>query len=407
MDTTTLVVANGLLFALYAGVMLVNARIVGGARGAMWFAASNLLRGTSMIIVGIEWLHLVPTRYASAMSAVLAVVGAMMLHQAFAELLERGEMMRGVQYVLVAAMTVVATLLMMIPSLNVLLGVVLCGVLSAQFLVIALLVYRFSGEEVGPAGRLTSLALGAYSITFLARAYTSSSLGVTLIDMQPWMMKTWLIICLMTTAATAFGFMSLSTARLRVELLWRAQVDELTGLLNRWALKRLVMREIDRCHHTGHSLNVVMLDLDGLKLVNDTRGHTCGDVVLQAVAGVLQETVREQDSAARMGGDEFCVLLPETSVEEARNMAERLRQEIDELVIQYRGETVRTRASLGIACSAICGLSWQSLMDCSDSALYRAKGEGRNRVVIAGAGDSPVMKKAATSVSQLIEEQAP
>src|SRR5207245_577672 len=86
MDTTTLVLANGLLFALYAGVMLVNARIVGGTRGAMWFAGSNLLRGASMLLVGVQWLQLAPPRYAGAFSAILAVVGTLMLHQAFAEL---------------------------------------------------------------------------------------------------------------------------------------------------------------------------------------------------------------------------------------------------------------------------------------------------------------------------------
>jgi diguanylate cyclase (GGDEF)-like protein len=181
--------------------------------------------------------------------------------------------------------------------------------------------------------------------------------------------------------------MSLTTAKLRIELLWRAQVDELTGLLNRWALKRVAMREIQRCRRLDESLAVVMLDLDGLKAVNDSKGHSCGDVVLQAVAGVLQETVRGHDSVARMGGDEFCVLLPETSLAEAMMVAERLRAEVHELVIRYRGATVCTRASLGVASSEISGLVWQSLMDASDAALYRAKREGKNRVSVAGPED--------------------
>lgn len=389
MDTTTLVLANGMLFVLYAGVMLVNARIVGRARGAMWFAGSNLLRGTAMIMVGVQWLRMVSPTYVGAVSAVLSVLGTMMLHQAFAELLERGAMMRGVQYVLVAVMTIGAAGLLLRPRFEPQLGVVLCCVLCIQFIVIAMLVFRFSGEEVGPVGWLTSVALGIYAVTFLVRAYALSAFGGTLTNMLPAVMVTWLILCLMTTAATAFGFMSLSTAKIRVELLWRAQIDELTGLLNRWALKRLVMREIHRSIRVRQPLTVLMIDLDGLKLVNDTTGHACGDVVLQAVAGVLQETVREQDSVARMGGDEFCVLLPATSLDLALMVAERLRQEIDDLVIGYRGETVRTRASFGVASSDICGLTWQSLMDASDSALYRAKREGKNRVVVAGADDTP------------------
>jgi diguanylate cyclase (GGDEF)-like protein len=147
------------------------------------------------------------------------------------------------------------------------------------------------------------------------------------------------------------------------------------------------MREIQRCRRLDGSLAIVMMDLDGLKTVNDTKGHSCGDVVLQAVAGVLQETVRSHDSVARMGGDEFCVLLPETSLAEAVMVAERLREEVQDLVIRYRGETVWTRASLGVSSSEVSGLVWQTLMDHSDAALYRAKREGRNKVLVAGPDD--------------------
>ncbi|MBS1801614.1 MAG: GGDEF domain-containing protein [Acidobacteria bacterium] len=396
MDTTTLVLANGLLFALYAGVMLVNARIVGGTRGAMWFAGANLLRGASMLLVGVEWMDLTPARYAAAISAMFAVVGALMLHQAFADLLERGELMRGVQVALVVAMAAGSTLMILFPSLEFLLGVMLCGVLSLQFAVIALLVFRFSGEGVGPAGWLTGLALLFYAFMLMLRAVLSTKFGIKTLNISAPIIPVWLMACIVTSAATAFGFMSLSTAKLRVELLWRAQVDELTGLLNRWALKRMVMREIERCRRRKSSLAVIMIDLDGLKRVNDTTGHSSGDVMLQAVAGVLHEAVREQDSVARMGGDEFCVLLSETSLDEAIIVAERLREEIQGLIVNYRGETVRTGASLGVASSDVCGLGWQLLMDSSDSALYRAKRDGRNRVVAA-------KKESAAEISTQVE----
>lgn len=403
MDTTTLVVVNGILFALYAGVMLVNAKIVGGARGALWFAGSNLLRAIAMVIVGVERLQPLPSPHIGALSAVLSVTGAMMLHQAFAELLEGGAMMRGVQYVLVAIMTTGSAALLIAPQLEYLLGFVLCATLAVQFAVIALLVIRFSGEEVGPAGRLTSAALAVYSATFVLRAYASSSLGERLIDLSPSITKTWLISCLITSAAIAFGFMSLSTARLRVELLWRAQVDELTGLLNRWALKRMAMREIARSRRHGNPLTVVMIDLDGMKLVNDSRGHTCGDVLLQAVAGVLQEAVREQDSVARMGGDEFCILLPDTSLEAALTVAERLRRDIDALEVNYRGAAVRTSASLGVTSSDVCGLSWQSLMDSSDEMLYHAKHLGKNRIV--SASESEIGESVQQGAGKLMSER--
>jgi len=197
--------------------------------------------------------------------------------------------------------------------------------------------------------------------------------------------------CLLSGAAVTFGFMSRSMARLRVELQWRAQVDELTGLLNRWALKRVVTQEMQRARRSGREVAMLMIDLDGLKSVNDSNGHACGDVVLQTVAVVLQQTVRGQDSVARMGGDEFCVLLPETTGNEAMTVAERLRREVEELVIQYRGERVQVRASMGVASSSISGLSWQALVDHSDLALYRAKRSGGDRVILVGPEDFPPM----------------
>jgi diguanylate cyclase (GGDEF)-like protein len=385
MDTTTLVLANVLLFGLYACVMLVNARVVGGTRGALWFAGANLCRGASMLLVGVSWLQLGPAHYAIGASAVLGATGGLLLHQAFADLLERGTLLRGMQYGLVAGVTVVAGFYIVKPEAGPLLSIVLFATLGVQFAIIAALVFRSSGEEVGPVGWLTSLALSGYSLVLLLRAivaahFRSGNYSAEVERVFP----IWLMACLVTSGATAFGFMSLTTAKLRVELLWRAQVDELTGLLNRWALKRVAMREIQRCRRLNGDLAVVMMDLDGLKVVNDTRGHGCGDVVLQAVAGVLQETVRGHDSVARMGGDEFCILLPETSLAEAMTVAERLRIEVHDLVVKYRGETVRPRASLGVASSDVSGLVWQSLMDHSDAALYRAKREGRNRVVMAG-----------------------
>jgi diguanylate cyclase (GGDEF)-like protein len=385
MDTTTLVLANILLFALCAGVILVNARIVGGMRGALWFAGANLCRGVSTLLIGVEWLHLEPTRFVDAGSGLLAMIGALMLHQAFAELLEQRPVLREVQFVLLGLIASVLVYFMAFPTASRLPTIMVFLALGFQYLLIAVLVYRVSDEEVGPVGWLMSLVLGCYALIWFLRsagALTPSWAGGAY-PSAPRTAPVGLMVCLLTTAATAFGFMSMSTAKLRVELLWRAQVDDLTGLLNRWALKRMALKEIQRSRRGSECLAVVMMDLDGLKLVNDTKGHSCGDVVLQSVAGVLQETLRTNDSVARMGGDEFCVLLPGTSMEEALMVAERLREEISGLEIRYRGETIETRASLGVASSDISGLEWQSLIDDSDAALYRAKRDGKDRVVSA------------------------
>jgi diguanylate cyclase (GGDEF)-like protein len=384
MDTQTLLVMNVLFFALYAGVMLANARIVGGERGAWWFAGSNLSRGAATLLVAAAGWWGVSPRILESLTGLLAVSGLMMLHRSFAELLERGPLLRWAQHALLGAMAAGTIYLLWRPPTRPVFTVFLCVILGVQCAVIASVVFRFSGEDVGTAGWLTGAALMLYTVILLMRAmvtlrYTAPEYERVVKEME----RIWLMGGLLTNGAVAFGYMFLSAAKARQELLWRAQVDELTGLLNRWALKRVATREILLCRRAKSSLAMVMMDLDGLKAVNDAFGHGCGDVVLQAVGGVLQETVREGDSVARMGGDEFCVLLPDTEVAEALTVAERLRAEVDALVIRYRGDTVRIRTSLGVVSSDRCELSWQSLMDCSDAALYRAKREGKNQVALA------------------------
>ncbi|QNI36080.1 GGDEF domain-containing protein [Edaphobacter albus] len=375
---TTLILANALIFALSAGLMLISSRSAGGIRGAVWFAGSNLSRGAAMLIIGANLPNLGRVRYPQPIAGVLVMTGVLMLHQSFAELLERKAILLRVQCGLVAAITVALVYFSLFPSRSSVPIAALHVVEGLLYLLVAVLVFRFSGKETAPVGWFTALALAIYGLILFLKAASDGDHRSAAA-----MAALMLMACLVTTVVTAFGFLSLSTTKLRLELLWRAQVDDLTGLLNRWALKRMALREIQRCRRAEHCLSLITMDLDGLKTINDAQGHSCGDVVLQAVSGVLQETVRANDSIARIGGDEFCVLLPDTCQEEAVLVAERLREEIDGLVIRYRGVNVQTGASLGVSSSVISGLDWQRLADDSDAALYQAKREGRNRVVLA------------------------
>ena len=380
MDTHTLVVMNVLLYVLYAGVIALNSRMIGSAKGAAWFAGANLGRGAGLLMILLGGVIPV-TR---ALSGLLAVLGMMMLHFSFDELLERGPLLRSLQYVLVGAMAVGTVYLLIVPSHYPAALLMACATESVQVAATASVVLLFAGEDIGLAASLTGASLAVYAFLLLLRVVVSLKFGTPQYPvLASEMLRFWLVGALVTNSAIAFGFMFLSAAKLRVELLWHAQVDELTGLLNRWALTRIALREIARCGRTKGMIAVVMMDLDGLKRVNDSLGHGCGDAVLQAVGRVLQETVRVQDAVARMGGDEFCILLPDTGLVEAGMAAERMRSRVDALCVQYHGQTVQVCASLGVASSDGCALSWQSLVEQSDAALYRAKRAGRNRVVTA------------------------
>jgi len=160
--------------------------------------------------------------------------------------------------------------------------------------------------------------------------------------------------------------------------------DPLTGLFNRRMLEKRVIEEIDRAERYNHTLSIFMVDLDHFKTVNDTYGHLSGDIVLRHLAKILAVSIRKTDYVARYGGEEFIVVLPETPLTEAHELAERLCKEIRRYPIPLKdGQTIKVTASIGVACFPEHHKSWEGIIGAADSAMYAAKQAGRNQVKIA------------------------
>ena len=161
--------------------------------------------------------------------------------------------------------------------------------------------------------------------------------------------------------------------------------DPLTGLYNRRYLMRALEQEIRRSDRHGHAFAVLAADIDRFKDYNDRHGHLAGDRALARTAAVLRESIRDVDWAARYGGEEFVVVLPETSLDQARRVAQRIRTRIRAEAFEGGPVTI----SIGVAAFPDHGRSVESLLASADEALYEAKRRGRNRVVTAagpGAG---------------------
>ncbi len=158
-------------------------------------------------------------------------------------------------------------------------------------------------------------------------------------------------------------------------------VDSLTGLYNRAYLSAAVDREIHRSARSGRGFCVVMMDLDELKPINDRYGHFHGDRVLRGVSEIIRHGVRRIDTAARYGGDEFVVLLPETDPSGAFVLAEKIRQGVTELAIETPTERIRTSLSIGVVAYPQDGRTADDLMISADQAMYLSKRRGKNRVV--------------------------
>ncbi|XUY27907.1 PleD family two-component system response regulator [Agrobacterium sp. rho-8.1] len=165
-----------------------------------------------------------------------------------------------------------------------------------------------------------------------------------------------------------------------------AVIDDLTGLNNRRYLDSHLRVLFNRAATRGRALAVCMTDIDRFKSVNDTYGHDAGDEVLREFAARLRSTVRGADLACRYGGEEFVVVMPDTDMEMAASVAERLRFIIENRPFVLRsGRELHITASLGIACNAVSVETPDALMRHADQALYEAKNAGRNRVCAAAA----------------------
>lgn len=163
--------------------------------------------------------------------------------------------------------------------------------------------------------------------------------------------------------------------------------DELTGLYNRREMGFVLQGELARAKRYHHFLSVVILDIDRFKIVNDTYGHQMGDEVLRQVSKLVQDNIRVGDSAARYGGEELAVILPETTDSGAFKVAERIRQAVAAHPFTMPGRSarllpVRSTISSGVACYPSDADNQSALMVAADRALYRAKEEGRNRTIM-------------------------
>jgi diguanylate cyclase (GGDEF)-like protein len=165
-----------------------------------------------------------------------------------------------------------------------------------------------------------------------------------------------------------------------------ATVDQLTRLFLRDYFFRKLSEEQVRARRYGSTFAVLMLDLDSFKEINDRLGHLAGDRFLQRVGEVIRETMRAADIPCRYGGEEFCILLPETDLDGARTIAERIRKRVAGLRVRTGEASMQTTISAGIACypSDFSGRV-EGLLERADQALYAAKQAGRDRVVVAGA----------------------
>jgi diguanylate cyclase (GGDEF)-like protein len=159
-----------------------------------------------------------------------------------------------------------------------------------------------------------------------------------------------------------------------------AAFDSLSGLLNRRSLFTRISIEIERSIRLDVPLTGLMVDIDRFKIINDTHGHQCGDMVIREIGGRLQAGLRKYDYAGRYGGEEFFVVLSNSTEEQAMGIGERFRKDMEESRLSCNGESFSVTVSIGVA-RYIAGESQESWIERTDRAMYQAKQAGRNKIL--------------------------
>jgi diguanylate cyclase (GGDEF)-like protein len=272
----------------------------------------------------------------------------------------------------------------------------LTGYASSPFAMLFALVSVAAALASGPRAGLTAAALA-----------TAAFAGVLLLDpnllqygpadalrLSVGLIATWLL----AFVATAYAGHQRRAMQRVIEL---SRTDPLTSLFNRSQLFLTLEQEVSRTRRSDRGFCILMIDLDGLKAINDSAGHLRGDEVLRALGGVIQSSIRTVDSAYRYGGDEFVVLLPETDIVGAFVVAEKIRVGAEELELTL-GADSQASVSIGLVSHPEDGLSAEELMAAADRAMYQAKSLGKNQI-----SGNPRPRPALLARRSAAEEDAP
>ncbi len=263
--------------------------------------------------------------------------------------------------------------------------VVLSSLLLALLLAMTALEF-WRGRQEKLQSRWAIIALFASLAAFFASR-------IALVKVAPYpfgalpMQTSWLaafsLVLILHTIVLAVLIVAMSRERLEREQKLKAQTDLLTGALNRHAFVAYGDRLLLRHETAGKPLCLLVFDLDQFKSLNDRFGHAGGDAILMQFVAVARENFRPSDLLFRLGGDEFCCLLPYTTMAQAFEIGERVRIGIAASSMDVAGAKVKVTASIGVASAEAFGYALEALLHEADMAVYAAKRQGRNKMVVA------------------------
>lgn len=371
------------LSSFVAGICVFNLNVPAGVRrrSALQWATGSFMVALGLLLVGLR--DLIPLWISAVLGNNLLFWGFLLFYVAVCRLLEKPPRLR--------PLLAMALLYFVVFHFLVTLDVPVryrIGVVSAMLSVIAVLMVRIARTPHSSSPHTKSALLllqgfyGIVLVTALGRGIHSVffTSGATLIfESTPVQVVSFLGYYFALIGA-GIAFLLLQNGIAYHDLALIANNDMLTGVRNRRNFMDMAERDLALAQRMWRPLTVMMLDLDHFKRINDEFGHLTGDEALRHFGEILRSSVRSVDLVGRYGGEEFCIVLSDTTPEVARHTAERIRAEFSNIEMLHNGRRVPLSVSIGIAGTVATGeaRTMQQLINAADMALYEAKGAGRN-----------------------------
>lgn len=282
------------------------------------------------------------------------------------------------------------------------------AMLGAVNLAVAIDLWRGRRQEALRARTFLVWVFGLSALFYLWRAWISRDVAPdsSVLVPDPITGLT-LLLANLKLLAWNLGALLMANERMQARLVHAATSDALTGVLNRAGFQDLGERQLQRSVNDRRPLSVLLMDLDRFKSVNDRHGHDAGDRALCAFTEAARHALRPTDPLARLGGEEFCALLPEADLAAAMEAAERVRAAVERLELSAGGVTLRLTVSIGAAQVELPDERIHAAISRADVALYRAKAEGRNRACAATTKAAATDPPSAQAIEPCVQNRGP
>lgn len=378
-DGNTLIIVNALLSAVTALVLYIVYLGSRNAPGLLCWALSNLCFAVGFAsLFAFYWK---PLPYIDTLGANLLIdVGAILAYVAVLQFLGRPR--RELWPIVPAAILIAVEVVRFVNDGVDMSAMVPLGATARAIVTFAAgwQLLRHAEPQMRPGSTVSAVFHFVWVAMLLSRVIWWLFAGYDEVDWDPTTAAALISRILLTFVVTP-SYLWMLTRVLDFELMKQAREDALTGVANRRAIWDQAPITLATTARRGKSACLLMMDVDFFKSVNDRFGHAVGDAVLVGIASKLSSHVRQQDMVARVGGEEFMVLLSDIDVENAANLAERLREAIESHEFSLPGgDVLRCTVSIGMSMFAGEARSWEGLVQDADNALYCAKRLGRNRV---------------------------